>query len=104
MVASIIIAVSSILRRNVPRHEAFMIRAYAIAQGAGTQVLVLGPWMLLTGQGVGLPRDLLMVLSWAINIGVAEWIIRARKTRPQKTAAAEEKKARATIPALGRAA
>jgi hypothetical protein len=79
MVASIIIAWSSILRRDVPRHEAFMIRAYAIAQGAGTQVLVLGPWMLLTGQGVGLARDLLMALSWAINVGGAELIIRARR-------------------------
>jgi hypothetical protein len=95
MVAFIIIAVSSILRRDVPRHEAFMIRAYAIAQGAGTQVLVLGPWMLLTGQGVGLARDLLMTLSWAINIGVAELIIRARKTQPRKAAAAEQQ-ARAT--------
>jgi hypothetical protein len=79
MVASIIIAWSSILRRDVPRHEAFMIRAYAIAQGAGTQALILGPWMLLSGQGVGLARDLLMVLSWAINIGVAELIIRTRR-------------------------
>ena len=79
MVASLIIAWSSILRRDVPRHEAFMIRAYAIAQGAGTQVLILGPWMLLTGQGVGLPRDLLMALSWAVNLGVAELIIRARR-------------------------
>jgi hypothetical protein len=85
MVASIVIAWKSILRRDVPRHEAFMIRAYAIAQGAGTQVLVLGPWMLITGQGVGLARDLLMALSWAINIGVAELIIRARKTQPRKT-------------------
>jgi hypothetical protein len=81
MVASIIIAWSSILHRDVARHEAFMIRAYAIAQGAGTQVLVLGPWMLLTGQGDGLVRDLLMALSWAINIGVAELIVRGRTQR-----------------------
>jgi hypothetical protein len=100
MVASIIIAWSSILRRDVPRHEAFMIRAYAIAQGAGTQVLILGPWMLFTGQGVGLARDLLMTLSWAINIGVAELIIRARKTQPRKTVAAEQP-ARVTKGALG---
>jgi hypothetical protein len=79
MVASILVAWSSILRRNVPRHEAFMIRAYALAQGAGTQVLILGPWMLLGGQGVGLTRDLLMTLSWAVNIGLAELIIWARQ-------------------------
>jgi hypothetical protein len=87
MVASIVIAWSSILRRDVPRHEAFMIRAYALGQGAATQALVLGPWMLITGQGVGLTRDLLMTLSWAINIGVAELIIRRRRAQPRKTAA-----------------
>jgi hypothetical protein len=87
MVASIVIALSSILRRDVPRHEAFMIRAYALAQGAGTQVLVLGPWMLLTGQGTGLPRDLMMTLTWAINIGVAELIIWRRNAHPRTTVA-----------------
>src|SRR5688572_18637057 len=58
--------------------RAFMIRAYALGQGAGTQVLVLLPWMLLSGESGGLTRDLLMTLSWAINIVVAESIIRFR--------------------------
>ena len=44
------------------------------------------------------------VIALAQKLGVAEWIIRARKTRPQKTAAAEERKAGATPLALGRAA
>lgn len=79
MVASIVIAVTSILRRNVPRHEAFMIRAYALGQGAGTQVLVLLPWMLISGESGGLTRDLLMTLSWTINVVVAESIISLRK-------------------------
>lgn len=81
MFASIVIAWSSILERRVARHEAFMIRAYALGQGAGTQVLVLGPWMLLTGESLGLTRDLLMTLSWVINLALAEVIIRAR-TKP----------------------
>jgi hypothetical protein len=78
MFASIVLAWRSILERRVARHEAFMIRAYALGQGAGTQVLVLGPWTLLTGESLGLTRDLLMTLSWVINILVAEAIIRAR--------------------------
>lgn len=64
------------LQRNFSQHEAFMIRAYAIAQGAGTQVLVLLPWMLLSGESGGLTRDLLMTLSWLINVVVGEAIIR----------------------------
>jgi uncharacterized membrane protein len=78
MVASILIAYSSILRRNVARHEAFMIRAYALGQGAGTQVVVLLPWTLISGETGGLTRDLLMTLAWTINVVVAESIIRLR--------------------------
>lgn len=78
MIASLVLGWRAILRRDVPRHEAFMIRAYALGQGAGTQVLVLLPWMVISGESLGLTRDLLMTLSWAINVGAAEWIIRRR--------------------------
>ncbi|MET0592454.1 MAG: DUF2306 domain-containing protein [Polyangiaceae bacterium] len=78
MIAAIVVAWRSILQRDVPRHEAFMIRAYALGQGAGTQVLVLGPWMLITGESGGLTRDVLMTVAWAINVVVAEAIIRRR--------------------------
>jgi hypothetical protein len=84
MLTSIIIAWSSAMRRQIARHETFMIRAYALAQGAGTQVIVLLPWMLISGESEGLTRDLLMTLSWTINIALAEWIIgrRRRGTAP----------------------
>jgi hypothetical protein len=88
MVAAIVIAWRAILRRQVARHEAYMIRAYALGQGAGTQALVLGPWMLITGESGGLVRDLLMTLAWVINIVVAEWIIRARSRAPRRNIAA----------------
>jgi len=81
MIASIAIAWSSILRRDVARHEAFMIRAYALGQGAGTQALVLGPWTLITGETGGLTRDALMTLAWLINAAVAEWVIVRRGRR-----------------------
>ncbi len=79
MLVTLMLGVASILRRDIARHEAFMIRAYALAQGAGTQVLVLGPWMILTGESEGLTRDVLMALSWGINVVVAEWIIAGRQ-------------------------
>jgi len=81
MMASLLIAWRSILLRDVQRHEAFMIRAYALGQGAGTQVLVLLPWMLISGESGALTRDLLMTLSWVINIVAAESIIRYRAAR-----------------------
>jgi uncharacterized membrane protein len=87
MIASILIAWSSILRRNVARHEAFMIRAYALGQGAGTQVLVLGPWMMFSGESGGPTRDLLMTLAWAINVVVAERLIRSRTKAARRSGA-----------------
>lgn len=92
MVASILVAWRSILRRDVPRHEAFMIRAYALGQGAGTQVVVLLPWMLISGQSEGLTRDLLMTLAWAINVIVAEVIIARRASSPPKRVLAQPHK------------
>lgn len=88
MVASIVVAWAAILRRDVARHEAFMIRAYALAQGAGTQVVVLLPWMLISGESEGLTRDLLLTLSWAINAVVAEVIVRSRSNAPRRSNAA----------------
>jgi hypothetical protein len=86
MMVSIIIAWRSILLRDVARHEAFMIRAYALGQGAGTQVLVLLPWMLISGESGGVTRDALMTLSWVINVVLAEAIVRRRVRSPRKAA------------------
>lgn len=80
MIVSLLVAWFGILRRNVLLHEAFMIRAYALGQGAGTQVLVLLPWMLTSHEAGGPTRDLLMTLAWVINSAIAEVIIR-RSTR-----------------------
>jgi len=89
MAAAIVLAVRAILRRDVAGHEAWMIRAYALGQGAGTQVLVLGPALLVLGEVLGPTRDLLMTLAWAINLLVAERLIRrARPVPPQLAAVA----------------
>jgi hypothetical protein len=49
-----------------------MVRAYALGQGAGMQVVLLLPWMLLIGTPSMFQRDVLMSLAWAINLLVAE--------------------------------
>lgn len=85
MLASLVLGVRAILRRDVARHEAYMIRAYALGQGAGTQVLVLLPWMVITGNSTGLTRDVLMMVAWGINVVVAEVIIGQRAARVSRT-------------------
>ena len=42
MAASLVLGVTAIRRRDIARHRAWMIRAYALALGAGTQVFTLG--------------------------------------------------------------
>jgi hypothetical protein len=75
MVACLGLGFAAIRRRDVTAHRAWMTRGYAIGLGAGTQALVLAPFSLDGPPGV-LGRALLMGAGWAINLAVAEWLIR----------------------------
>jgi uncharacterized membrane protein len=81
MAASIILGFMAIRRREIARHRAWMARAYALALGAGTQVLTLG-----VGHAVFGPSDLTTALmlgvGWGINLAVVEYIIRFRFQSP----------------------
>jgi hypothetical protein len=76
MVLALALGLRAILRRDIARHRAWMIRGYALGQGAGTQALILLPWSLSFGTPSTLTYELLMGAGWAINLAVAEWIIR----------------------------
>jgi uncharacterized membrane protein len=81
MLASIVLAVLAIRKRDFVSHGAWMTRAYAIALGAGTQVFTILPWVVAFGP-IGaadeLPRTVLMTAAWVINLAVAEYVIRRR--------------------------
>lgn len=79
MTTCIVFGLSSVLKKRIARHQAWMIRAYALGQGAGTQVLIAIPWLLTVGEPSGFTRDILMTAAWAINIVVAESIIYRRR-------------------------
>ena len=68
-------------RRDLVRHRAWMVRGYALGMGAGTQVVVHIPWLILAGRPDEFVRALLMGAGWAINAGIAEWAIRRRPVR-----------------------
>ena len=78
MASALILGVRAILRGDVPSHEAWMIRAYALGQGAGAQVLWLGVPSIFVGEILGWERDLLMTSAWVGNLLLGEWIIRRR--------------------------
>ena len=81
MVLSLVLGLVAILRRNVARHRAWIMRGYAIGQGAGTQALTALIWVLIFGT-LGEPtKDLLMGASWVINLVVVEWLIRRKRSK-----------------------
>ncbi len=83
MAAGVVLGFAAIRRGDVPRHRAWMTRAYALALGAGTQVFTgaFGPG--LVGTSV-LAHDLTMGAAWAINLAVAEVVIRRGSARPSR--------------------
>ena len=75
MLLSIFVAVAAVKGGDIATHRAWMIRVFALGQGAGMQVVVLLPWMLLIGKPSVLQRDVLMSLAWLINLLLAEMTI-----------------------------
>jgi uncharacterized membrane protein len=81
MLVSIGLGLDAVRRRNFKVHGEWMIRAYALGMGAGTQVLTHLPFFILVGKPGETGRTVMMGLGWAINWAVAEWIIRRGRNR-----------------------
>jgi uncharacterized membrane protein len=77
MTLAILRGLAAVLRRDIARHRAWMIRGYALGLGAGTQAFTQLPWMVFVGPLDEVSKTWLMAAAWLINIGVAEWIIRS---------------------------
>lgn len=79
MLVSSLLALSAIRQRDFTAHGQWMIRAYAIGLGAGTQVFTHLPWLPLVQRTPGeMPRAVMMGAGWIINVVVAEWIARCQ--------------------------
>jgi uncharacterized membrane protein len=75
MALSLCLGVGFIRKGNILQHQAWMLRAYALGIGAGTQVVTHLPWFLFPGIQGELARTLSMGAGWAVNIAVAELLI-----------------------------
>lgn len=84
MVLSIVFGVIAIQQRKFDHHGNWMIRAYAVGLGAGTQVFTHIPLALFHITDGEIPRALAMGAGWVINLIVAEWIIRKRLTQQRR--------------------
>jgi uncharacterized membrane protein len=78
---ALVLGFAAIRRRDVPAHRAWMIRAYALSVGAGTQVITEGIGQALLGVN-DLSKFVGVTAGWVVNIVVAEWIIRRPTTHP----------------------
>ena len=78
MLISLVLGYRSIMNRDFKNHEAWMIRAYALGIGAGTQVFTHLPWVIFFGDPEVGVRAILMTAGWGINMIIAEWVIRRK--------------------------
>ncbi|MFI7658434.1 DUF2306 domain-containing protein [Micromonospora parva] len=77
MAGAILLGLAAVLRRDIDRHRRWMVRAYAIGLGAGTQAFTHAPYLIAVGeQPDGNLRAGLVVAGWLINLAVAEWYLR----------------------------
>lgn len=79
MAVSIVLGFIAIRRRNVSQHQAWMRRAYAIGQGAGTQALTQIPLLIVFGKPDELTLALAMGGAWIFNLVIAEWLIQKKR-------------------------
>jgi hypothetical protein len=84
MAASLVLGLTAVLRRDLRGHRAWMIRAYALAVAAGTQVVTQGVGEAVFGTG-DLSTALSVSVGWVVNIIVAELIIRRPAVRRPST-------------------
>jgi hypothetical protein len=96
MAAAIVLGFSAIRRRDIAAHRAWMIRAYALGLGAGTQVFTQGIGEALFGTS-DLSTGISVASGWLINALVAEWVI-----RPPSVRRATRARARAAVLAASR--
>ncbi|WP_395691338.1 DUF2306 domain-containing protein [Nocardioides sp.] len=75
MVVAVVLGVRAVRAHDLAAHRAWMIRAYAIGLAAGTQVFTEGVGGAVLGTGE-LAGDLAKGAGWALNLAVAEWVVR----------------------------
>jgi hypothetical protein len=94
MVVSIVLGFEAIVRRrDVLGHRAWMMRAYAIGLGAGTQALTGMVEYFVVSERTELSTALSLAAGWVINVIIAEWAIRrlpAHRARNRALATARQ--------------
>lgn len=84
MAACLVMGFLTVRARNFRAHRNWMIRAYALGLGAGTQVVTIGLAEATLGTTTPI-IDAATAAGWATNLAVAEAVVhRARSRRPRR--------------------
>lgn len=83
--AFLLLGLSAARHRDFTAHRAWMMRAYALGLGAGTQIFTEGFGQGVFGNNV-LAGDFEKLAGWAINLAIAEILIRRRRPGPPSLA------------------
>ena len=90
MATCLVLGVAAVQRHHFVEHQAWMVRAYALAAGAGTQVFTQGINESAFGASE-LSSGLALGAGWAINLTVAEYVIaRSRNGRLKHSTTMQE--------------
>jgi uncharacterized membrane protein len=83
MLAALIMGIVALRDRQFTRHGQWLLRAFAVFMGGGTQSLIFIPWFQLVGTPGEVLHATLMGLAWLINIVFAEWLIHRKQRNPR---------------------
>lgn len=78
ILAFLVLGIRALLVRDFRAHGAWMLRAYALGLGAGTQVFTHVPWLLFPEIRNEATRALCMGAGWLVNLVVAERVLLRR--------------------------
>jgi uncharacterized membrane protein len=96
MILCLALGLRAILRKDVRTHRAWMIRAYALGLGAGTQVVTIGFGQALFGTST-VVTDTVTAVGWAINLALAELVIRMPRALSRAPSPLSTQHARRTL-------
>jgi hypothetical protein len=94
---AITLGIAAIWQKNFVSHGNWMIRAYALAMGAGTQVFTHIPSLIFPSLEGETNRSIAMILGWVINMVAAEWIILNSKVPVRSLSLFLEKPKKTTV-------
>jgi uncharacterized membrane protein len=85
MIACLALGFRTVRARRFRSHRAWMIRAYALGLGAGTQVVTIGLAEATLGTSTSV-IDAATAAGWAVNLAIAEAIVRRQQQPPTRRA------------------